>query len=230
MADINLKKKVGPLPIWGWIVLGGGGLGLLYYLHEKDSSSTTSSADTDAALAAEQQSANTPYPYYDSGSGGAASPTTVPPSDTTTVSDLEGQLNDIQGELDTLSQGGLQDQEQNAYPSLTQEGQDLLAAKSTLQSLGLVANGSQTTSTGSSPKGATATALAKLVPGLTILQQLEDVQAGKLPKTDLGTNAKAALAAANGNVAQAIKNREALTETSSKKPVTHTPSIAKRKT
>ena len=45
-AAKGLQKKVGPLPIWGWIVVVGGSILVLYYMRNKSSSSTSASAQT----------------------------------------------------------------------------------------------------------------------------------------------------------------------------------------
>ena len=43
MADLKgkLTKKVGPLPVWGWIAVGGGGLAYYEYRKSKTTASST---------------------------------------------------------------------------------------------------------------------------------------------------------------------------------------------
>lgn len=46
----ELKKKLGPLPVWAWALLGFGLFAILYYEHEKSSSSSSSSIAANAGL------------------------------------------------------------------------------------------------------------------------------------------------------------------------------------
>jgi len=44
MNPEGLKKKIGPLPMWAWVLIVGGGIGVLWYMSSKSSSSSSSSA------------------------------------------------------------------------------------------------------------------------------------------------------------------------------------------
>lgn len=203
---LDLKKKAGPLPVWGWIVLGGGTLGVFYFLHRSSTSSSTTAATnaTDAELAAEQAAvdgtAGAPVDTGDSGGGASGALAPAAATGTVTTDQLDADLQTIQGELSTFSQTPAVDAA--PPPTIAQEASDLLAAQSALASL---AGGGTSTGAGS---GTTA-AKAKSVAGLPILTQLDDLKAGLVTKAQLGSGATAALSSANGNVAKAIAARPA---------------------
>src|SRR5581483_5771691 len=104
---IDLKKKVGPLPVWGWAVLGAGSLGVIYYLR-RSSSSSNAATQSDAALAAEQQAAQDGYGYAgDAGGAGASQlPANLATGATSTDqidSDLASGFADLQASLADLA-------------------------------------------------------------------------------------------------------------------------------
>ena len=244
-GGINLKKKIGPLPTWGWAVLGVGTLGIVYYLHKRNASSSSSSGQsaTDAELAAEQDAAASGYPYAgDSGSSTGAD-TSLPAE---VASDGSGQGSWIENEL-SAGFGAIQDQlaalslaapTDNTAATTTSSaatGVTSLAGLPIKQQLADVAAGADPvsalgpnalkqfekdlsptpapTATASpsvtSPKGSTPAATGKSIAGLTIIEQLDDLQAGLVTKSQLGPNAAAALSSAGGNIDKAITARQA---------------------
>ena len=228
MKSIDLKKKLGPLPVWGWALLGAGSLGVVYYIRSKSSSSTATSSTADqldpatglsyASELATAQAANT---AGTAGSAGSAADT--PTVDTsglatglTTTDQLATELAVIQAQLSTQSSGALT----SASPAttLTGEATDLLNAQAALQALGLggAGAGSPTPTT-----GGTAAAKGKSAAGLTIVAQLQDLQKGLIAKTQLGPNAAAQLTAVGGNVAKAIAARATPLAVAATKPTTH---------
>lgn len=207
---LDLKKKAGPLPVWGWIVVGTGVLGVLYYLHARSSSSSSATPANDASLAGEEAALNGTSGDSDGGIGGSGVLTAPAATGTVTTDQLDSDLQTIQAEISAFSQTPATDP--SAQPTIAQEASDLLAAQSALQSLG--AGG---TSTGAGQ--GTPAANAKSVAGLPIIQQLQDLQEGLVTKAALGSGASAALAAAGGNVAKAIATRPAVA-TPSTAPVT----------
>lgn len=227
MKGIDLKKKLGPLPVWGWALLGAGGLGVVYYMRSKSSSSTTASTvdpntidpATGIPYSQELQAAQA-NAGYGAGAGGVASTPSSPTFDTsglatgtTSTDQLDAELQAIQAEISTQSTNALT----NTSPAttITGEATDLLNAQAALASLGL--GGSPTPTT-----GGTAAAKGKSAAGLTILAQLKDLQAGLIAKTQLGPNAKAQLTAVGGNVAKAITARATPLAVAAAKPTTHT--------
>jgi hypothetical protein len=217
---LDLKKKLGPLPVWAWAGVGIGAIGIVYYLHEQSSSSsttasTTAANDQAAQLAAEQAASGGTGDYGGGGDGGVASPTTPPaPADTSTVSDIDTQLQGINSELAGLSAQGVTDQTagQSSVP-FSQEISDVTGAISSLKSAGLIST--------SAPNSSSSAAKAKSVAGNSIITQLEDLKQGLVTKKQLGTGATAALAKANGNVTKAITERETDLAKAAKKPTTH---------
>lgn len=223
---LDLKKKIGPLPVWGWTAVGAGALGIVYYLHERNAASTTASSttasDQAAQLAAEQAANGDSGGYgpgygYDSGGTGGVTPTTPPPADTSTVSDIDTQLQGINSELAQLSAQGVTDQTAGSTTiPFSTELSDVTGAIASLKAAGLVSS--------SAPNSASPAAKGKSVAGLPILKQLEDVKSalasGKaVPK--LGANASKQLAAVGGNVQAAITAREDALTKAAKKPTTH---------
>jgi len=228
VKSIDLKKKLGPLPVWGWALLGAGTLGVVYYIRSKSSSSTTaattSTADqidpatgqsyaSELAAAQAANAANT-------GSAGSAASTPAATTDLTGIAtgitstdQLATQLAAIQDELATQSTAAPTDT--TAATTITGEAQDLLNAQAALQALGLGATPTPTT-------GGTPAAKGKSAAGLTILAQLQDLKAGLITKTQLGPNAAKALATTNGNVAKAIASRQTPLTKAATKPTTHT--------
>lgn len=61
MADNALTRKLGPLPVWQWVAIGGG-TGLLLYIYEKNKKPAE---ETGPGLAA-----STPNPFGGGGAGG----------------------------------------------------------------------------------------------------------------------------------------------------------------
>lgn len=223
MPHIDLKKKVGPLPVWGWALLGTGTLGVAYYLHARSASSPTA-ATTAADTAAQQQAAaaDQGVPYYDSGSGGGSgggSTGSTSSQDSATLTDIDSQLQGVNANLAALSAGQLTD---TGAPSLTQEVNDVAGAVAALQSAGLLGTAS------AAPKGSSPVAKGKSVAGLPILAQLEDLKAGLVNKTALGPNATKQLATVGGNVNKAITARQSAIKAVPKKPTTPPKSIANR--
>ena len=228
MKGIDLEKKLGPLPVWGWALLGGGTLGVVYYIRSRSSSSSTTAASTvdpntiDPATGIpwSQEAATNAADAAAAGAGaGGITPTPPPAIDTsgfatgiTSTDQLATQLAAIQQEISAQSTGALT----NPSPTttITGEATDLLAAQAALQSLGL--GGTPTPTTGGTPA-----AKGKSIAGLTILQQLADVRAGVLTKAQLGPNAAKVLATANGNVNKAIAARQTPLVKAAKKPTTY---------
>lgn len=73
-----LKKKIGPLPVWGWAVAGGVGLGIILFLRNRSTASASSGS----------------LPTQ------VSTPTQTGPSGTDVLS---GQLTDITGQIGALS-------------------------------------------------------------------------------------------------------------------------------
>jgi hypothetical protein len=73
-----LKKKIGPLPVWGWAVAGGVGLGIIMFLRNRSTASASSGS----------------LPTQ------VSTPTQTGPSGTDVLS---GQLTDITGQIGALS-------------------------------------------------------------------------------------------------------------------------------
>lgn len=228
MEKIDLKKKLGPLPIWGWAALGTGTLGVVYFLHRSSSTSSTAATQTDANLAAEQaaagNAAGTGY-YGDSGSAGAASAAPAAgvgyATGVTTTDDLASELAGIQEQIAAYSVPAATDPTPSS--TITSEAADLVAAQAALAQLGLGGTPTPTT-------GGTAAAKGKSAAGLPILTQLEDLQKGLVTKAQLGPGAAAALATTKGNVAKAIAARETPLKKAAAKPTTHkTTTPAKKK-
>jgi hypothetical protein len=46
---MDLKKKIGPLPLWAWVLILGTAGGLLWYEHDKSSSASSASSQVDPA-------------------------------------------------------------------------------------------------------------------------------------------------------------------------------------
>ena len=232
MKGIDLKKKLGPLPVWGWALLGAGGLGLVYYLRSKSSSSTT--AGTTSTVDPNTIDPSTGIPWSQeaqanaanigAGSAGSAANTPVTggtdltgiATGLTSTDQLATELAVIQAELSGQSNGALV----SASPAttITGEATDLLNAQAALAQLGLggTGPGSMTPTT-----GGTATAKGKSAAGLTILAQLQDLQKGLIAKTQLGPNAAKQLTAVGGNVAKAITARSTPLTVAAAKPTTH---------
>jgi hypothetical protein len=68
---VDLKKKVGPLPLWAWVGVGGGALIGLY---EYEKNKTSSTASTAAAAPATDSGTVTPDTSGDSGGSGSTDP------------------------------------------------------------------------------------------------------------------------------------------------------------
>lgn len=85
-----MKKKLGPLPMWAWIVIAGGTIGILWYLRSRSSSPPADSSATDATL---PDTAGAP-PDASGGSSGNIS--------TATPDDIYNALLGIQSQLAAL--------------------------------------------------------------------------------------------------------------------------------
>lgn len=226
---IDLKKKLGPLPVWAWGGLGAAGLGIAYYLHSQSSSSATTSSST---VDPNTIDPSTGIPWSQeyqalqnsegagSGGGGTGSSgssgidTTGLATGTTTTDQLAQDLQAIQDEISTQSSAGLTD---TTSVPFGQEISDVTGAISALGTAGLLPIAAGTTT--AAPKGSSAAAKAKSVAGLTIINQLEDLKAGIVTKAQLGPNATAQLAAVNGNVTKAIAARQSTLTKTAAKPV-----------
>lgn len=126
---MNLKKKIGPLPLWAWVLIVGTTVGLLWYEHSKNASSssstTSSSSSVDPATGLtyaqeqqEEQAGIDPFtgqsyaseqPGYGwggvgstdyPGGGGVTDTSTSPPS-------WQQELSDVVGGIQALEQAGL---------------------------------------------------------------------------------------------------------------------------
>jgi len=220
---IDLKKKLGPLPVWAWAGLGAGTIGVIYYIRSKSTSSSTTSA-TDQQLAAEQAALANQAGYPPtvdttgpSGGGGPATPvdTTGLATGYTSTDQLAQGLAAISDQLNTLSLAGPVDTGiASPAQTLVGEATDLINAQAALKKLGL--GGTATPRTGGTP-----TAKGKAT-GLPILAQLQDLQKHIITKNQLGTNAAKQLAATHGNVSAAIARRENKVTQHAKKPTRHT--------
>lgn len=187
----GLKKKLGPLPVWGWIIGGAGVLGVFYYLHKSSSSTTASTTPTATSLG--DGGVVDPGAGGGGDSGAAPVDTTGLATGTVTTDQLDSDIQAISAQLAAQSNGIT-----DSYPSFGQEIGDVTSAVTALKSAGFL----------SSPpaKGSSATAKGK-ASGLTIKEQLEDVKVGLLTKSQLGPNAKKQLAKSGGNVTKAIAAR-----------------------
>jgi hypothetical protein len=103
----GLKKKIGPLPVWGWVAVAGGVI-LVYYLYSKNKSASPATGATDTNLL---PTANvTPQQAASAGTPSPNSPLSLTPDvlsslgiqpagDYTTNSDLQSQLGMLGSEL-----------------------------------------------------------------------------------------------------------------------------------
>lgn len=202
---LDLKKKLGPLPVWGWIVGGAGALGVLYYLHRSSSAASTAAATPVTSTATTDPGAGVP----DDGGGGGGADTSSPvdtsglATGTITTDQLDQDIQAGFAELASQAQNPVVD---NA-PTFGQEVTDVTGAVAALRKAGFV---------GQPAKGSSAAAKAKGVPHLTIVQQLEDLRKGTLTRGQLGPNARKALTNNNNNVGKAIAARQ---KPKPKKPV-----------
>lgn len=209
---IDLKKKLGPLPVWAWGVLGAGGLGITYYLYERHLANSGTTATTTTPI-----TSTPPLGGSDGGggvSGGSPSvPTSPGPSVPTSVTTA---LQEIQQELANQSAGAPVDTATPVSPiaAFTQEATNFAAAQKALKAL---EGGGTTTAT----KGGSTVARTKQIPGLSIISQLQDLQHGLITKSALGPNAKKALDNAGGNINHAIANRRAKLTAGTTKPTRH---------
>lgn len=200
---IDLKKKLGPLPVWGWIVGGAGVLGLFYYLHRGTSSASTASTLPVASTGTTDPGAGTPDAGGSGGAGGSPTDTSGLATGTISTDQLDQDIQALGFQLAAQGQDPVVD---NA-PTFGQELADVTSAVAALRKSGFI---------GQPAKGSSATAKAKGVAHLTIRQQLEDLQKHTLTRGQLGPNARKVLAQNNNNVAKAIAARE---KPKPKKPV-----------
>lgn len=177
-----MKKKIGPLPLWAWIAVVGGAVGifLLYKSNSSGSSSSTANANTvdpssptgltygqeaqDSALGtdpatgetyAQEQAASS---ADDSSGGGTAGST-----DTGTTTDDSAELGQIDSDIQVLNSNllagqGLQDADPNAGQTFGGEISDVVGGITALKAAGLIGAAAPATATKSS---STAPALAK---------------------------------------------------------------------
>jgi hypothetical protein len=180
MADVKgkLTKKVGPLPVWGWIAAGGGVFILYYYEHNK--SSSTASA---AAPAATDSGTVTPDT---SGSGIDTSGITGTPGADTGYTPGSGTHANRQGAGQTAITDAL-----SALPAQ-------IAAALQPQS---------STGTPSSSNGTVAGLGGIPINTVPIKTQLQWLASGQISQGQLGPAASKVLAAAGGNVKKAIASR-----------------------
>lgn len=134
----GLKKKLGPLPVWAWILIAGTAIGLIWYEHSKNSSTSSStttpptsanSVDPATGLtyvqkAQEQASGidpltGIPYAVEDSNSGSSGG------------GGGDSMLPGNPSPIDQTSSIG-------TYPSLGQEISDITSVMQGLQALGLI--------------------------------------------------------------------------------------------
>lgn len=193
----DLTKKVGPLKLWQWIAIGGGGI-LAYYLYERyksGSSSSSSSSSVDPATgltyaqeAQEEAEGINPYtgqplsdtstpttPSYGSGSGG-------------------GGWTGGGGSSGTAASTP-------TTPSLATEIGDVTSLAQALQGLETTLNpnpAAPASNTGTTAQQLTSTAMAKL----PVAAQIAAVNAGLAPASALGPQASKVYAAGDQTVAQ----------------------------
>lgn len=226
---IDLKKKLGPLPVWAWAGLGVGTLGIAYYLHERNASSSATTSTSTVDPNTIDPSTGIPWSQEyealqnsdgaDTGGGTGSSggiDTTGLATGTTTTDQLAQDLQAIQDEISSESAAaGVGTGAGATTIPFGQEITDVTGAISALGSAGLIPMTTTASATGSTPAAA-----AKSVAGLTILAQLQDLAAGLVTKSQLGPNATAQLAATNGNVSKAIAARESTLTKTAAAPVT----------
>jgi hypothetical protein len=85
-----VKRKLGPLPLWAWILIAGGAIGIVWYLRKPQALA----GDT-TALPATQQIPDSGAPAPGDSGGGGAGDGTVPPTTPTPVQSLTDELGDV---------------------------------------------------------------------------------------------------------------------------------------
>lgn len=151
---MNLKKKVGPLPLWAWIVVVGGGIGAYLIIRHNSSSSSSSSATT----AESQVDPNNPLglTYAQENADIAAG---IDPNTGQTYASEQGGLPDTSGGGGGSGDTGGGDTGSGYLTdaSITQDFENALVAE------GLTVNGSSSSGSGSTTSAATTLKIPKSV-------------------------------------------------------------------
>lgn len=99
-----MKRKIGPLPLWAWVLIAGGTVGIVWYLRS-GSSSSSSGAPVDGSLPA---TGAAPGDALGSGGGGSDLAPAAPFTGTATTDDIYGALLGPSGQISAqgLTDGG----------------------------------------------------------------------------------------------------------------------------
>lgn len=91
----GLKRKIGPLPVWGWAIIAGAIIGGLILYTRSGSSSTDATSATTGTDFTPQIDPTTGLPFSGEGSGGGVA-TTTQPSLAQEISDVTGAIGSLQ--------------------------------------------------------------------------------------------------------------------------------------
>lgn len=137
-----MKRKLGPLPVWAWVLIAGGTIGIIWYLRTPSSAAVSPTSIYDSSLpatAGPAQAVDTAT--GGGGGGGAVSPV---PGAVTTTDDIWLQLMELQGDVAALSGGqGLTDPPP-ATTSWASQFAEVAAAITTVRDLENQLSGSKT--------------------------------------------------------------------------------------
>lgn len=208
-----MKKKYGPLPLWAWVVVIGGTIGVYLLYKNGSSSSSTTANTTDAELAAEQAAeeaaTGTTGTTGDTGSSGT--------TDSTDSADLSAALDGISTQLATMQATGLQDTAtETPVGTFADEINDVTAGATALGSLASLFGGGGTTII---QEPATTTAKGATLPALTASGA---VRAPSGPTKPNAPNGFTSVGIGNGNwefvpIIKAVVKTEAATKTEAPK-------------
>ena len=205
---MNLKKKIGPLPLWAWILIVGTAGGLLWYEHGKSSSSSSSTSTNQNAVDPNSPLGLT-YAQESADEAQGIDPTTGQTyASEQALADGGGGEAGL-GDGDYGGGTGLTDSSGTTTvapgETLTDEANDLLSAQQALQALGLIpANSTATPAPAVTAPAAAAPAkqsvVEKLKDGITVTNSkivpkgdvLEGIGGGfyeDIPKTTIAQKA-----------------------------------------
>lgn len=126
-----MKKKLGPLPLWSWILIAGGTVAVIWYLRSSGSSTTSTDAGLDSTLPLTSAA-----PTDTSGGGGGVTSADSTPVSAITNDDLYNALMGIDSDVQTLAGGQGAAVEQNPTQTFSGEVADVTAGIQGLQGIG----------------------------------------------------------------------------------------------
>jgi hypothetical protein len=149
-----MKHKLGPLPIWGWMLIASGIVGA-YYLYTRNKNAATAAGGTTVLP---DTGAATPVTPTDSGSGGSSG-SSSPPANQTDVANLDAALAGLSAQISALNGGqGLPAATPTPTQTFAGEVTDVLSGVQALQALGLGVAQPTTSSTHATAGGSTSSA------------------------------------------------------------------------